>query len=225
MSTNDRNAKHDRTLDLFSNAPSGNPSDALRGGDGQDDFSGNLESPQSTTMEALPLPALADVDLSVPQPFRVPGLKGEVLPVPVFSLRLVRERDHHTKMIHAPADVARLCSEMLSESDREVFLVIALSTSNRVVGAHVAHVGTVDASIASPRECFKFALLCNARSIVVAHNHPSGNLEPSSADVQVSKQLKAAGDVLGIRLLDSLVIGHPEGKSPRYTSLAEKGLL
>lgn len=221
MNTNKRNPKHDRTLDLFSNAPP----DAPHGGDGQGDEPRFPEPPPLPEPPQPELPALADVDLSVPRPFRVPGLKGEVLGVPVFSLRLVRERDHHTKMVSTPADVARLCSEMLSESDREVFLVIALSTSNRVVGAHVAHVGTVDASIASPRECFKFALLCNARSIVVAHNHPSGNLEPSSADVQVSKQLKEAGEVLGIRLLDSLVIGHPEAKQPRYTSLAERGLL
>ncbi len=216
---NTKNQYAPNTLDLFSSTDVSN-------GDSPCTPPDAAPPPAPRPEPAKPsLPALADVDLSVPRPFRVPGLKGEVLGVPVFSLRLVRERDHHTRMVSTPADVARLASEMLSESDREVFLVVALSTSNRVVGAHVAHVGTVDASIASPREVFKFALLCNARSIVVAHNHPSGNLQESAADVQVSKQLKAAGDVLGIRLLDSLVIGHPEGKSPRYTSLAEKGLL
>ena len=216
-----KNDNPNPTLDLF-NSP--DTSD----GDGQTAppvaVPTDTPQPEPAQIEHA-LPALADVDLTVPRPFRVPGLKGEVLPVPVFSLRLVRERDHHTKMVHTPADVARLCSEMLEGSDREVFLAVALSTSNRVIGAHVCHVGTVDASIASPREVFKFALLCNARSVVVCHNHPSGNLEPSSADVQVSKQLAKAGEVLGVRLLDSLVIGHPEGKEPRYTSLAERGLI
>jgi DNA repair protein RadC len=143
------------------------------------------------------------------------------LAVPVFSIRLVRERDHMTELIRTPADAARLCCEMLQGFDREVFLAIALSTASRVIGAHVCHVGTVDASVASPREVYKFCLLVNARSVLVAHQHPSGNLEPSRADVAVSIRLKKAGEALDIPLVDSLVVGF-EG---RYTSLAERQLL
>jgi len=139
----------------------------------------------------------------------------------VFTLRLVRERSHETAQVRTPADVARLATELVADLDREAFYVIALSTANRVIGAHCAHLGTVDASVASPRECFKFALLVNARSVVCLHNHPSGNLEPSRADVQVSKQLKSAGEALGIPLVDSLVVGF----DGRYTSLVERGLL
>ena len=154
-----------------------------------------------------------DLFTSVPQPPQ--------LAVPVFGVRLVRERDHETAQIRTPADAARLCCEMLAGYDREVFLVIALSTASRVIGAHIAHMGTVDASIASPREVFRFALLINARSVLVAHNHPSGSLEPSRADVQISKKLKAAGDALDISVVDSLVIGYDQ----RYTSLTERGLM
>lgn len=143
------------------------------------------------------------------------------LAVPVFSVRLVRDRSHETAQITTPAHAARLCCELLDGYDREVFIAIALSTASRVIGAHVCHVGTVDASVASPREVFRFCLLCNARSVIVAHNHPSGNLEPSSADVAVSRQLKAAGEAVGISLLDSVVCGF----DGRYTSLAERGLL
>ena len=143
------------------------------------------------------------------------------LDVPVFGVRLVRERDHNTAQVRTPADAARVCCELLDGYDREVFLAIALSTANSVIGAHVCHIGTIDASIASPREVFRFALLCNARSILVAHNHPSGNLEPSGADVVVSKQLKAAGEHVGVPLQDSLVVGF----SGQFTSLAERGLL
>lgn len=143
------------------------------------------------------------------------------LPVPVFSVRLVRERDHETDVVRTPADAARLCAELLDGYDREVFLAVALSTASRVIGAHVCHVGTVDASVASPREVYRFCLLCNARSVVVAHNHPSGNLEPSRADVAVSQQLKAAGEVVGVALVDSLVVGY----DGRYTSLVGRGLL
>src|SRR5690606_33818334 len=118
------------------------------------------------------------------------------LSVPVFSLRLVRERSHETALVRTPADAARVCCELLRGYDREVFLVLALSTASRVIGAHVCHIGTIDASIASPREVFKFALLCNARSVLLAHNHPSGNLEPSSQDVAVSLKLRKAGEAL-----------------------------
>ena len=141
--------------------------------------------------------------------------------VPVFSVRLVRDRSHETAQITTPHDVARVCSELLDGYDREVFLAIALSTSSRIIGAHVCHIGTVDASVASPREVYRFALLCNARSILVAHNHPSGNLEPSRADVTVSKQLRHAGESLGIPLVDSIVCGF----DGRYTSLVERGLM
>lgn len=75
--------------------------------------------------------------------------------------------------------------------------------------------------MASPREVFRFCLLVNARSVLVAHNHPPGSLEPSRADVAVSRQLKAAGRSVGVPLSDSLVVGF----DGRYTSLAERGLL
>lgn len=143
------------------------------------------------------------------------------LPVPVFSVRLVRERDHRTTQITGPGTAARVASELLNGYDREVFLAIALSTSGRVIGAHVAHMGTIDSCVASAREVFRFALLVNARSVVVAHNHPSGNLEPSRADVQVTKQLAEAGKAIGIPLSDSLVIGFDR----QFTSLAQRGLM
>ena len=143
------------------------------------------------------------------------------LPIPVFSLRLCKDRDHWTDLVRTPADAARVCCELLEGFDRELFLVLALSTASRVIGAHVAHVGTLDASIASPREVFKFALLANARSVLLAHNHPSGNLEPSRADVAVSVKLKTAGEALDVPVVDSLVVGF----NGQYTSLTERGLL
>ena len=143
------------------------------------------------------------------------------LPVPVFSVRLVRERDHLTELVRTPADAARVACEMLQDYDREAFLVLALSTAGRLIGGHVAHLVTLDASVASPREVFKFALLVNARSVILSHNHPSGNIEPSSADVQVTRQLKAAGDVLTIPVVDSIIVGF----DGQFTSLSERGLI
>ena len=126
-----------------------------------------------------------------------------------------------TDLVRTPGDAARVACEMLQDYDCEVFLVLALSTAGRLIGVHAAHTGTLDASVASPREVFKFALLCNARSVILSHNHPSGNLEPSSADVQMTRPLRAAGEALTIPVVDSLVVGF----DGRYTSLAERGLL
>lgn len=158
---------------------------------------------------------------NTPAPLAPDLFTPEALAVPVFRVQLVRERDHLTEQVRTPRDAARLACELLEGFDREAFLVLALSTASRVVGAHVAHLGSLDASIACGREVYRFAILVNAKSIICAHNHPSGNLEPSAADVQVSKQLKAAGEALGIALLDSLVCGF----DGRYTSLVERGLI
>lgn len=215
--TKNRNQQN-HTLDLFTSTDAPCETDAASRGDGAQ-RDAQLDADR---LHATPeLPALDDIVIHRTAPFRTPGLKTAMLPVPVFRVKLVRERDHLTQQVQSPADAARLCSELLDGLDREVFLVLALSTANRVIGAHVAHVGTVDASVASAREVYKFALLVNARSVLVAHNHPSGNLEPSRADVQVSKQLQQAGAALSLRLLDSLVIGFDGA----YTSLSELGLL
>lgn len=73
---------------------------------------------------------------------------------------------------------------------------------------------------------FEFALLVNARSVILSHNHPPGNLEPSSADVQVTRQLQTAGEALSIPVVDSLVVDSlVVGLDRRYTSLAERGLI
>ena len=135
--------------------------------------------------------------------------------------RTPASRVGETAQVRTPADAARLCCEMLSGYDREVLLAVALSTASRVIGAHVCHVGTVDASVASPREVFRFCLLCNAQGVLFAHNHPSGNVEPSRADVQVSKQLKSAREAVGVPLVDSVVCRFDGA----YTSLVERGLL
>ncbi|MEO1076050.1 MAG: JAB domain-containing protein [Bacteroidota bacterium] len=141
--------------------------------------------------------------------------------VPVFRIRLVRERSHLTETITTPAGAVRLCAELLDGSDRERFLVVALSTSGRIIGVHEAHVGTLDSCTASPREVYKFALLANARSVILCHNHPSGSVEPSRADVQTTAKIKAAGEALGITVSDHLIVGF----GGDYTSLAQRGLL
>lgn len=107
-----------------------------------------------------------------------------------------------------------------ADFDREVFAVILLDQKNRVVGVQVVSIGSVAASLVHPREVFKTALVANASAVIVIHNHPSGDPTPSREDREITNRLKAAGDIVGITLLDHVVIG-----GDGYLSLAEAGLL
>ena len=173
--------------------------------------SGVRERCQPTLFDALPAAAAT----------RKPLPEKPAYPVPVFSVRLVRERELSGPSAGNPGDVAALLWEYLKEADRE-HLVVAMFTANlRLIGLSTAHVGSLTASVVSAREVYKPAVLANACSVVVAHNHPSGNLEPSEADIATSRRLAKAGEALDIPLLDSLVIGF----GGAYTSLKERGLI
>jgi DNA repair protein RadC len=90
---------------------------------------------------------------------------------------------------------------------REHLMSLSLDTHHRLIATHEISVGTVDASLVHPREVFRQAILDGASSIVVAHNHPSGLIEPSEEDVLITKRLVAAGKVIGIEILDHLILG------------------
>lgn len=143
---------------------------------------------------------------------------------PLFTTRLVREGTFHfptREQVRSPADVAAVLSAYFDSRDREEFVACFLDTANTLTGLHVASVGGLAVSIVEPRQVFKAAVLANASALVVAHNHPSGNPEPSREDVAVTKQLVEAGRVMGIPVHDHLIL--TEGG--RYTSLAERGLI
>ncbi|HMB93584.1 MAG TPA: JAB domain-containing protein [Rhodothermales bacterium] len=146
---------------------------------------------------------------------------GQTLLAPIFHVRLVRERLLKTPKVSTPDDVAPIACRYLQDADREHFVVILLSVCNQIIGINTAHVGSLHASVVAAREVFKPAILANAARIIVAHNHPSGNVEPSREDIAVSKRLVEVGSLLEIPVLDSLIIGH-EG---RFTSLSQRGLL
>ena len=132
------------------------------------------------------------------------------------------EVDMNKSTIRSPEDAAVVATEFIGDDDREVMLVMCLNTKNEVIAVHRAHVGSLNSSIVHPREIFKAAILNNSAFIVVAHQHPSGNTMPSNPDIQVSKQLKKAGEIIGIELLDSLIVSdNPED----FYSLKEKGYL
>ena len=143
--------------------------------------------------------------------------------VPLYTTRLVRERTFTfptRDQVRSPTDAAVILRAYFEDRDREEFLVVFLDTANTLVGIHVASVGGLAASIVEPRQVFKAAVLANAAAVLLAHNHPSGNPEPSREDVAVTRQLVEAGKVMGIPVHDHLIV-----TDHGHTSLAERGLM
>jgi DNA repair protein RadC len=123
--------------------------------------------------------------------------------------------------IRSPDDAANIAGTLIGDEDREVFLVLCLNTKNQVTAAHRCHVGSINASIVHAREVFKTAILNNAASIVLSHQHPSGDPTPSMEDLNVTKRLVQAGQLLGIDVLDHVIVTH----NGDHYSLKEKGHL
>jgi DNA repair protein RadC len=122
--------------------------------------------------------------------------------------------------VKAPEDVAALLLPRFRYEAREHFLAVLLSTKNHILKTAVISIGSLNASIVHPRELFCEAINCRAASVILAHNHPSGDPTPSPEDVALTRKLVEAGNLLDIPVLDHLILG--DGK---YISLKEKGIL
>jgi DNA repair protein RadC len=103
--------------------------------------------------------------------------------------------------------------------DQEHLRVILLNTRNEVLGTHAIYVGNVNSSVVRPAEVFRPAVRANAPSLIVVHNHPSGNPAPSDDDIAITKDLVESGKMLGIEVLDHLIIGSGQ----RYVSMNKNG--
>lgn len=136
--------------------------------------------------------------------------------------QIIREADESGDyVVRSPEDGAKIASRFIGRDDREVFFVICLNTKNHVVAVHRCHVGSLNSSIVHPREVFKSVILNNAASVIVAHQHPSGDPTPSMEDINVTKRLVEAGKLLGIEVLDHLVVNNDNS----FTSLKERGYI
>lgn len=107
---------------------------------------------------------------------------------------------------------------ILEDKKQEYFYCVYLDTKNKIIKDKLLFVGTINESLVHPREVFKEAYLLSASSIICIHNHPSGNVNPSKNDIIITNQLKAAGEFLGIKLLDHIIIGKNE-----YYSFMDNG--
>jgi DNA repair protein RadC len=132
-------------------------------------------------------------------------------------VRMMPWRDRPT--ISRPEDVAPLLLELMGQLEQEQFHVLLLDARNRIIADTTLYRGNATSSVVRPAEVFREALRHNAVSIIVAHNHPSGDPTPSADDVAVTRALVQAGKLMGIEVLDHLVIGLASWKSLRALGL------
>jgi DNA repair protein RadC len=162
-------------------------------------------------------------DVSVHELTQINGI-GEakackILAAVELGRRIGRVRNPGRPMISSPADVERLLRGRIANLDRENFVVVLLNTKNEVIETSTVSIGTLGASLVHPREVFKPAVRASAASVILAHNHPSGKVEPSQEDREVTSRLGEAADILGIGMLDHVIVG--DG----YFSMKEHGML
>ena len=140
----------------------------------------------------------------------------------IVSIKMVKESSflYQTRQILSPKDAYEMIKEQLEGLDREQFIIACLNTKNEPTNITVVSIGSLNKAIVHPREVFKTSILSNAASIMAFHNHPSGETTPSQQDIQLTNRLYEAGELLGIKLLDHLIIGDrvPILRS-RYTQL------
>ena len=122
-------------------------------------------------------------------------------------LLMVEEKasELNVKRIVRPQNVFEVFEEY-SKKDKEYFLLLTLDGASKIIDKYVVHIGTLNQSLVHPREVFRPAILDNAAGIIVAHNHPSGSLEASRADIQITQRLKEVGKMVGIELLDHVIL-------------------
>ena len=143
-----------------------------------------------------------------------------------YDVRLVKESsslyDYDQKQLNNPYAVSCMLNEIFDMENlcEEHFVMLALDTKLKVVGAFDIHAGTSKSSPVSAKSVFTRAMLCNANSIIVAHNHPSGDTHPSRDDVNITRTLEKAGEILDIKLQDHIIIGEDD-----YYSFRNEGLV
>jgi DNA repair protein RadC len=138
--------------------------------------------------------------------------------VKVLALKEEYKEYETRPMMTSPKKVYNLISEMMKNLEQEVFVMLSLNTKNGVKTIRTISIGSINANIVHPREVFRAAIFDAATSIIVAHNHPSGDPTPSREDIEITKKLMESGKLIGIEVLDHVIIG-----DGRHYSLKESG--
>ena len=149
--------------------------------------------------------------------------KDSLNEVRVVNIRMVREPSLYSEdRITCPEDAVKAIAKDLATYDSEVFAVLNLKTNGQPINLNICSMGTLDASVVSPREVFKSCILSNSAAFIAIHNHPSGSITPSQEDKDVTKRLLSCSELLGVKMLDHIIIG---GESGRTYSFKNNGLL
>ena len=143
-------------------------------------------------------------------------------PLPDMLKMISEETSEYKTKIKAPIAIYEILRNMTSEYDteREHLFLFCLDTKNQIKSMDVISIGTINANIVHPREIFYAAIANRSASIILAHNHPSGDPTPSKEDIAVTEKLMKAGEILGIDVLDHIILGEN-----RYISLKDEGLV
>ena len=132
----------------------------------------------------------------------------------IIALFELNKRHSYSKLQGKPIitakDVFEYCSPKLSNLDREQFIILHLDAKNRIIKDDVVSIGALTGTIAHPREVFKSAIKESAHSVILVHNHPSGDPTPSDEDLKMTERLFEAGEILGIKVLDHVIVGKEE---------------
>jgi DNA repair protein RadC len=168
--------------------------------------------------------SLANLDrMSIEEIAETPGMGETLARCLKASLELGRrlslERDDDLHQVRSPADAANFVMPMLATKDQEHFMVLMMDTKNRILQAQTLYIGNVNTQIIRVAEVFKQAIKRNAPSIILAHNHPSGDPMPSPEDIRCTERIVEAGRLMDIDVLDHIVVGRN-----RFVSLKQRGL-
>ena len=151
------------------------------------------------------------------------GRKRNDEKIQVVNIRMVKEPSIYSEdRITCPEDAVKVIAKDLATYDREVFAVLNLKTNGQPINFNICSVGTLDSAMVSPANVVKSGILSNAASMLVFHTHPSGNLEPSQEDKEVTRRLIAAADLMGLSLLDHVIIG---GGTDKVFSFRQAGMM
>ena len=133
---------------------------------------------------------------------------------------LSQDKNFSDKKITSPQDVAEMFIPLLKDDLKEKFILICLNSANKIIKHEIISIGNLNSSIVHPREIFKAAIENSSASVILMHNHPSGNPEPSSEDISITKKLVEAGKMLDIPVFDHIILA-----GNNYTSFVEKRLI
>jgi len=184
-----------------------------------------LELARELLIKAGSLEHLAQMDYHQILALSIKGL-GPTKAVTIAAVIQLSRRLHAARhplpdsIVRSSSDVAQLFGPRLRDLNREIFMVILLASNHKVLQEVVVSEGILNASVVTPREVFRPAIQANAAAVILLHNHPSGNPEPSQEDIQVTRQITTVGKALSIPVIDHLIIA-----ADKYTSFADKGLL